>query len=89
MFGFLIAVGAGFLVPHLVDPLARPVAAQLRKFIPVQDAELSVIAALLAVLGATLIATIIDSGSPVGLSLGVLLGYFLPRILAAANKSSG
>lgn len=85
MFGFLIAVCAGFLVPHLEGPVAKPIAAQLRKFLKVADSEILAIAVMAAMLGAAVISSIFDTGSAIGLSVGVFIGYFATRIFAAAN----
>ena len=86
MFGFLIAVGAGFLIPHLLDPVARPIVAQLRRVMTIAEAEIATIAALVAVIAAAFVASIFDSGSALGIGIGVFVGYFATRIFAAANK---
>ena len=85
MFGILIAVGAGFLVPHIEQPVARPIAVQLRKFLTVADTEMTAIAIMTAMFGAAVISAVFDSGSAIGLSVGVFVGYFATRIFAAAN----
>ena len=86
MFGFLIALGAGFLVPHIMQPIAQPLAAQLRRFITVEEGEIGVIATMVAMFGASVVAAVFDSGSTIGLTVGVFLGYFATRIFAAANQ---
>lgn len=88
MFGFLIAIAAGFMAPHLVQPVARPVALQLRRFFAVEDAEMTAIAVMCAAIGGAVVASIFDTGSPIGLSVGVFVGYFATRIFAAANAKS-
>ena len=85
MFGFLIAIGAGFLVPHIEQPVARPIVAQLRRFLTVKDTETTAIAIMVAMLGAAVISTILNTGSAIGLSVGIFIGFFATRILAAAN----
>ena len=86
MFGFLIAVGAGFLVPHLEQSVARPIAVQLRKFLTVADTEMTAIAIMAAMFGAAVVSSILGAGSAIGLSVGVFIGYFATRIFAAANS---
>lgn len=89
MFGFLIAIGAGFLVPQLEAPIARPVIARLRKVFPLEAGEGRTIAFMIAMLIAAFVASIFDTGQPIGLSIGLILGYFGTRILAAVNGNAG
>jgi hypothetical protein len=89
MFGFLIAVGAGFLVPQLEAPIARPVIAGLRKVFPLETGEARTISFMIAMLIAAFVASIFDTGQPIGLSIGLILGYFGTRILAVFNGKKG
>lgn len=86
MFGFLIALGAGFAIPHLKQPVVGPIMAQLRKFITVDEAETAAIAVMVATFGAAVVASVFDTGSAIGISIGVFIGYFATRILAVANR---
>lgn len=89
MFGFLVALAAGFATPKLEEPLARPVARALAPHIPVQPNEMRLLAFMIALLIAVLVAGIFNSGSPLGLLVGAILGYFGRRIVAALQGLSG
>ena len=80
MFGFLIALGAGFLTPHLEAPLARPVIRALGRYLPIDQNEHRLVAFLIALLGAAVLASLIDSGSTFGIVIGTILGYFGLRL---------
>lgn len=82
MFGFLIAAGAGFLVPQLEPLIGKPAIAKLRKVIPIEGTEHRAITVLILLILAAFIGSIFDSGSAIGLTIGFTLGYFALRILA-------
>ena len=90
MFGFAIAVAAGFFTPQIQSSLAAPVAKSL-SFLSIEESEHDVFGFMLAVLIAGFIATIIGSGNALGVALGLALGYFAMRIvdavMSATNKS--
>ena len=89
MFGFIIALAAGFVTPTLEESLARPVAKALAPRIPVQPNEMRLLAFMIAMLIAVLIAGIFSTGSPLGLLVGGILGYFGQRIIAAIQGTGG
>ena len=80
MFGFLIAVVAGFLTPHLEQPLARPVIRALDRFLPIEPGEHRLIAFMIAVLAAAVVSALLDTGSTFGVVLGAVIGYFALRL---------
>jgi hypothetical protein len=88
MFGFIIAVVAGFLTPTLEAPVARPIARMLEKHITLEASETRVIAFMVAVLGAAIVAALLDSGSTFTVILGTIIGYFLTRLVAAGRSAA-
>ena len=86
MFGFLIALVAGFATPKLEEPLARPVAKAMARFVPVEPGEMRLLAFILAMLIAALVAGIFGSVSALGLMVGGAFGYFGQRIIAAIQR---
>jgi len=80
MFGFLIAVVAGFLTPHLETTLARPVIAAVGRLIPIEPGEHRLIAFIIAILGAAVLSSVFDSGSAFGILVGAIIGYFGLRL---------
>ena len=89
MFGFLIAVAAGFLVPHLEAPIVKPLIGATSKFIKIEEIETRLVAFMVALFGAGIVSSIFDSGSFIGLSIGMVIGYFGTRILNVAQKRGG
>ena len=83
MLGFLIALIAGYLVPQLDKPVARPVIKSLSKFMDFEEVETRLISFVAAFIAAALISTILGTGSALGMIVGTLLGYFAMRIWAA------
>jgi hypothetical protein len=86
MWGFIVAVIAGFLVPHLESPVARPVEKAMQSHVPLAAGELRLLAFVLAMLAAGVVAELLNSGSAFWVILGGALGYFGARILAALRK---
>lgn len=89
MFGFLIAVVAGFLTPQAESALARPLARNIARHIEVKDGEVTALAFGLALLGAAILCAVFNTGGLVGLVVGGLLGLFLTRIIAAGQARYG
>lgn len=81
MFGFVIAIIAGFVTPMIETPLARPVARALEGKINLENDELRLLAFMLALIIAGLICAVLHAGSPLSLALGGTLGYFGARIV--------
>lgn len=86
MIGFIVAVIAGFLIPHAEEPLGKPLAQSLRKFITVDDGEIAAVSVILMSVLAGLAAVILHSGSPFWIAIGVGVGYFGTRIVAGARQ---
>ena len=80
MFGFLIALVAGYLVPQLDKPVARPVIKTLSKHMTFEEVETRLISFVAALIAAAVISAIFGTGSALGLIVGTLLGYFGQRI---------
>lgn len=86
MFGFFIALAAGFLTPHAEAPLARPVADALRHVIKLEEGETRLFSFIIVMLIAGLLCALFDTGSPLGVMLGGALGYFGLRLSAYAKS---
>jgi len=63
MFGFLIAVVAGYLVPQLDKPVARPVIKTLSKYMEFEDVETRLISFVAALVAAAIVSAIFGTGS--------------------------
>ena len=87
MLGFIVAIGAGFIVPHLEAPLGRPVAKFLSKHITLEATETRLISFVIAMLGAGIAAALLDSGTMFWMTLGGALGYFGARLVAAGKTA--
>lgn len=80
MFGFLIALVAGYLVPQLDKPVARPLIKVASKYMDFEEVETRLISFVVAMIVAAILSAVFDSGSALGLIVGTLLGYFALRI---------
>ncbi|HKL68899.1 hypothetical protein [Salibaculum sp.] len=87
MFGFIIALLAGVLTPHIEPSVARPLARALSRHMPVEEGETRLLAFLVALVGAGVLCALFDTGSPLGVAFGAGLGYFGLRLLAAMQKA--
>lgn len=87
MFGFLIAVVAGFLTPHIETPLARPVARALEGQMTLEAHELRLIAFMIMLLAAAILSALMDTGSVFTVVLGAIIGYFLLRIVGVVKAA--
>ena len=87
MLGFVIALGAGFLTPHLEQPLAKPVAAAVDKWVKIEEGELTLLAFMIAILIAAILCGFFSTGSTAGIIVGAILGYFGSRIVEAAKTA--
>ncbi|GGL67264.1 hypothetical protein [Wenxinia marina] len=87
MFAFILGLIAGFVTPHLDEPVARPLARGVAKEIPVEPNEVRLVSFMAALLAAALIAEIFDSEALVGLTFGAVLGYFATRLVAAVRRA--
>ena len=81
MFGFLIALGAGFLTPHLEKPLAEPVAQALKGKIDVAPGELRLLAFMISLFIGAIVCAALGTGSMFTIVIGGTLGYFGTRIV--------
>ncbi len=82
MFGFIVAVIAGFLTPYAETPLARPVAKAMGSQIALEPGEITLLSFILVMLLAGIASELLNSGSSFWVILGGALGYFLLRIVA-------
>ncbi len=85
MFGFIIAVIAGFLVPHADEPLGRPVLRAIRPYLKVEDREERLFVFLLIGLIAALVIGATASTSAFWVIAGLGVGYFATRLVEAAK----
>lgn len=81
MFGFLIALGAGFLTPHLEKPLAEPLSQTLKGKIDVAPAEMRLLAFMIALFVGAVVCAALGTGSMFTIVIGGTLGYFGTRII--------
>jgi len=87
MLGFVIAVGAGVIVPMLEDPVGQTLADMLRKVMPVEVGEARIIALLAALLVVSLLSMMFASGSAIGIAVGLTIGYFATRLVSIVKKA--
>ena len=88
MLGFIIAVGAGVLVPMLEDPVGQTIADLLRKIMPIEVGEARIIALLAVLIVVALLSVIFSSGSILGIAIGLTIGYFATRLVGAVKKAT-
>ena len=81
MFGFILAVVAGWLTPVAEWPVARPLAKAMRPHVVVEESEMRVLAFIIMMLVAGLLAEIFDSGSAFWVIVGGTLGFYGTRIV--------
>ena len=86
MLGFIVAVIAGFLTPHIEPPVTRPLARMIERWITLEPGDVRLLSFALALLAAGLVAVLLDSGSAFWIVLGGTLGYFATRIVAALRE---
>ena len=87
MFGFIIALAAGFLTPHAEEPVARPLIKALGPVLKIEEGEHRLVAFLVVAFGATIVVDWLDTGSPFWIIAGLTLGYFATRLVAAAKAA--
>jgi len=80
MFGFFIAVAAGFITPQLQQSAAPAVAKALGP-LNITEAEHDVLGFMIALFIAAIVAAIFGSGSVLGTAIGLMLGYFATRLI--------
>lgn len=85
MFGFIIALVAGFLTRHAEDPLTRPLINRIAPHLTVEPGEVRLLSFILVMLVAGIGAELLDSGSIFWVILGGATGYFATRLLAAVQ----
>lgn len=86
MFGFVIALVAGFLAPHAEAPLARPLAEAIRGVVKLEDGEMKLLSFMIVMLIAGAACAMFDTGSPLGVILGGVIGYFGLRLSTYAKS---
>ena len=87
MFGFLIAIAAGFITPMIETPIAKPIVKLMKRYITLEALELRLIAFMAALLGAAIVSALLDSGSTFAIVVGAIIGYFLTRLIAAGRET--
>ena len=88
MFGFLIALGAGFATPYIEKPLAEPVVKLLEGKVNVAPSELRLVAFIIAMIIAAIVCAALNAGGMIALILGGAIGYFGLRIVDAVKALS-
>lgn len=90
MLGFILALGAGFLTPHVQDPLARPVAKAIKGLVDIPDNELSALSFILTMTVAGFVTWLIGTDtSPFWFMAGGALGFVVVRLVAGLSKKTG
>ena len=87
MWGFIIAIVAGFLTPYIEEPVSKPVAKYLEGKISLEPGELRVLSFTIVMLAAGIGAELLHSGSAFWVILGGVLGYFGTRLVALGKQS--
>ncbi len=87
MLGFIVAIAAGFLTPHLDKPVSGPLMAAAAKVIEIDRAETRLVSFMVALLGAGIVANLLDSGSAFWVVVGAVIGYFLTRLTGSARAA--
>ncbi|SFR36759.1 hypothetical protein SAMN04488005_1016 [Yoonia tamlensis] len=85
MFGFIIAVGFGFLTPQ-IETMIAPLIKGITAHIPIADTEKRLVAFMVALLAAGIASAILYSGTAFWVIAGGVLGYFGTRIVAVIKK---
>lgn len=87
MFGFLIALIAGFATPMLETPAARPIARLMGRNVELADGELRALAFMIAMIVAGVLCAVFSTGTPLSLAIGGTLGYFGTRLLGWGQRA--
>ncbi len=87
MWGFIVAVVAGFIAPQLEGPVTRPLEKAMRGYVPLEAGELRLASFIVAMLAAGILAELLHSGSAFWVILGGAIGWFGTRIVAAVRKT--
>ena len=85
MWGFIIAIGLGFLTPQ-IETLIAPLLKGITAHIPIVDTEKRLVAFIVAMLAAGIASATLYSGTAFWIMAGGTLGYFGTRIVAAIKK---
>jgi len=81
MFGFLIAVAAGFLTPQ-VQATVVPMIAKPLEALNIEEKEHDLLGFMVAMLGAGFLASLFGHSSPFGIAVALVIGYFATRLIA-------
>ena len=87
MFGFIIAVAAGFFTPQL-QTSAAPIVAKALSVLNISETEYDALGVLLAVIIAAVVTTVIGSGNALTVAVGVTIGYFATRLLRIVQDAT-
>lgn len=80
MWGFILAVIGGLLVPQAEEPLARPIAKAISPAVRVEPSEIRLLAFIIVMLIVGIVATLFESGSAFWVMAGGAVGLFGQRI---------
>lgn len=80
MWGFILAVIGGLLVPQAEEPLARPLARAVAPALKVEPGEMRLFAFVIVMLIVGILSALLDSGSAFWVILGGALGLFGARL---------
>jgi hypothetical protein len=87
MWGFILAVAAGFCTPYAEEPLARPLARWAERHVTLEPGELRLLSFAIVMLIAGVGSALLDSGSAFWVILGGVIGVFAARIVAALRET--
>ena len=87
MLGFLFAVAAGFVTPHLDEPVSAKIAGALKDTINIEPSEYRVVSFMVAMLAAAILAALVDNDSPLAIIVGGVIGYFLMPLVEILKKT--
>lgn len=87
MLGFIAALIAGFVTPHIEVPLVRPLVRKIAPHMRIEEAEVRMVSFAVMMLIAGLIAALLHSASAFWVILGGVLGYFALRLVEAARQT--
>jgi len=85
MLGFVVALLAGFLTPHIEVPLVRPLVRKIAPHLRIEETEVRMVSFAVMMLVAGLIAALLRSGGAFWVILGGVLGYFVLRLFEAGR----
>jgi hypothetical protein len=90
MLGFILALGAGFLTPHVEDQVARPVAKAIKGLVDIPQGEMRALSFILMMTAAAALAWLLGAQvSARWFMIGGALGFVAVRLVAGLSKKAG